>query len=301
MPITALHREEAEDWIRLAFVPELPVPLALKAVQVFGGAAEALSAPLKDLAREVGGRTAEAMRAVGRGSCDAELELVMDWLESKPMSALLPIYDPLYPQGLIEAGSAPLVLYLAGDFDVLEKPRIALAGTEAPDEEGRRNAADFAAAISRAGMTAVSALESSSGIAGAALEGVLSVRGAPIALLATAPDRALGKSAPLQRRVLDEGGLLVSAVRPGYGVSEESRQVRDVLLAAFAPTLLVVEADRSDPALLVARQAADAGVQVGAVPGSIHNPQYKGCHRLIRDGAALVETLSDLGVRRQLR
>lgn len=91
MPIAADRLDEAEEWMRLLLVPNLPVPLALRAVQTFGGVAEALSAPLKELAREVGGRMAEAMRAVGRGARDDELDVALNWLTSRPQTALLPL------------------------------------------------------------------------------------------------------------------------------------------------------------------------------------------------------------------
>lgn len=124
------------------------------------------------------------------------------------------------------------------------------------------------------------------------------MKGTPIALLATGPDRALSAISQLQHRVVDEGGLLISAAFPGASTDEHSRRVRDTLLANFAPMLLVIEAERNDSVMNIARQAADAGVQVGAVPGSIHNRAYKGCHQLIRDGAALVEMITDIGLRK---
>lgn len=182
MPIAADRLDEAEEWMRLLLVPNLPVPLALRAVQTFGGVAEALSAPLKELAREVGGRMAEAMRAVGRGARDDELDVALNWLTSRPQTALLPLYDPLYPQQLIEAGTAPLALFLCGDAEVLHKQRVAVVGTSRPDAEGRTNAADFGAALARAGAVSVAALEMPDDVGGAVLEGALSVKGAPIAL-----------------------------------------------------------------------------------------------------------------------
>lgn len=280
MPIATDCLDEAEEWMRLLLVPNLPVPLALRAVQTFGGVSEALSAPLKELAREVGGRMAEAMRAVGRGARDDALDVALNWLTSRPQTALLPLYDPLYPQQLIEAGTAPLALFLCGDA------------------EGRTNAADFGAALARAGAVSVAALEMPDDVGGAVLEGALSVKGTPIALLATGPDRALSAISQLQHRVVDEGGLLISAAFPGASTDEHSRRVRDTLLANFAPMLLVIEAERNDSVMNIAHQAADAGVQVGAVPGSIHNRAYKGCHQLIRDGAALVEMITDIGLRK---
>ena len=91
MPIATDCLDEAEEWMRLLLVPNLPVPLALRAVQTFGGVSEALSAPLKELAREVGGRMAEAMRAVGRGARDDVLDVALNWLTSRPQTALLPL------------------------------------------------------------------------------------------------------------------------------------------------------------------------------------------------------------------
>lgn len=294
MPIATDRLDEAEEWMRLLLVPNLPVALALRAVQTFGGVSEALSAPLKELAREVGGRMAEAMRAVGRGARDDALDVALNWLTSRPQTALL----PLYPQQLIEAGTAPLVLFLCGDTEVLKKQRVTVVGTSRPDAEGRTNAADFGAALARAGAVSVAALEMPDDVGGAVLEGALSVKGTPISLLATGPDRALSAISQLQHRVVDEGGLLISAAFPGASADDHSRQVRDTLLANFAPMLLVIEAERNDSVMNIARQAADAGVQVGAVPGSIHNPAYKGCHQLIRDGAALVEMITDIGLRK---
>lgn len=177
MPIAVDRLDEAEEWMRLLLVPNLPVPLALRAVQTFGGVAEALSAPLKELAREVGGRMAEAMRAVGRGARDDELDVALNWLTSRPQTALLPLYDPLYPQQLIEAGTAPLALFLCGDAEVLHKQRVAVVGTSRPDAEGRTNAADFGAALARAGAVSVAALEMPDDVGGAVLEGALSVKG----------------------------------------------------------------------------------------------------------------------------
>lgn len=173
-----------------------------------------------------------------------------------------------------------------------------VVGTSRPDAEGRTNAADFGAALARAGAVSVAALEMPDDVGGAVLEGALSVKGTPIALLATGPDRALSAISQLQHRVVDEGGLLISAAFPGASTDEHSRRVRDTLLANFAPMLLVIEAERNDSVMNIARQAADAGVQVGAVPGSIHNRAYKGCHQLIRDGAALVEMITDIGLRK---
>lgn len=293
----AQEKDDALAWLRLAAVADLPVPLALRAAQAFGGVAEALAAPRKELAQTVGSAVAERMRAAGRGAADEEAEAALAWLEQHEDAALLPITDPLFPSRLIHAGTAPLVLFIRGNAEALRRPMTAVAGTLRPDEEGALNAAAFAEALSRAGQTVTAALEAREDCGARALEGALAAGGAPIALLASGPDRAVLQSAALQRRVLDEGGLLIAQAFPGTSADERTRGARDALLATAAPRLLIIEALRNDPVLRIARQAAEAGAWVGAIPGSIHSPLSKGCHRLIREGAALAETLEDMDIR----
>lgn len=296
MLITAADGSAALEWLRLASVRDLPVSAALRACAAFGGVDEALSASQKDLAREVGSREAEAVRAAGRGANDAEAEAALEWLEANADAALLPIVSERFPARLVHAGTAPLVLFVRGRSTALDAPAVAVTGSVRPDAEGAENAFSFGRAIADAGATVIAALEAGDDAGGRALEGALAGAAPPIALLATGPDRALARSAALQRRICESGGLLMTAVFPGFGADEESRARRGAVLATIAPRLLVVCAERNDPALALARQAADAGVTVGAIPGSIHSPHSRGCHRLIRDGAALVETLRDLGI-----
>ncbi|MDQ3495637.1 MAG: DNA-protecting protein DprA, partial [Pseudomonadota bacterium] len=84
-------------------------------------------------------------------------------------------------------------------------------------------------------------------------------------------------------------GVVVSEHPPGTGVRREHFPSRNRIIAGLALGTLVVEAAARSGALITARLAAEAGREVFALPGSIHNPKVRGCHRLIRDGAALVE------------
>lgn len=292
-----LSQDEAAAWVALSLVGRLDVPAALRLIRAFGGVEEALGAPLTDLARLIGMPAAEEIAAAARGAHDDEVEGALAWLSDVKHARLLTIADPDFPGGLVAAGAAPLVLYAYGPAELLaRRPLLALCGTEDPDEEGLRNAEDFGRAAAKAG--AVAAALMTRGVSAAALSGALSAPGAlpPAAVLATGCARAIRGLEGLQRRILDAGGLLLSAETPQSGRTEESAARARGLLAAAAPAFLLVEAPLRDPSVDAARRAAEAGATVGAVPGSIHAPLAKGGNRIIREGALLVETCADFGL-----
>lgn len=290
-------QDEAAAWAALSLVRRLDVPAALRLIREFGGVEEALGAPLTDLARLIGMPAAEEVRAAARGAHDDEVEGTLAWLSDVKGARLLTIADPDFPGGLVAAGAAPLVLYACGPAELLaRRPLLAVCGTEDPDEEGLRNAEDFGRAAAKSG--AVVAALMARGVSAAALSGALCDPGAPppAAVLATGCARAIRGLEGLQRRILDAGGLLLSAETPQSSRTEESAARARELLAAAAPAFLLVEAPLGDPSVEAARRAAEAGATVGAVPGSIHSPLAKGGNRIIREGALLVETCADLGL-----
>jgi len=150
----------------------------------------------------------------------------------------------------------------------------------------------FAAALSAAGLTIVSGL--ALGIDAAAHRGALTERGSSIAVVGTGLDRVY----PARNRDLAHDlavrGLLLSEFAPGTPPLPANFPRRNRLISGLARGLLVVEATLASGSLITARLAADQGREVFALPGSIHSPFSKGCHRLIRDGAKLVETAQDI-------
>lgn len=283
---------DAADWIALALARNLDTLAAVRLLRAFGSPAETLGASLTDLARVAGMPAAEGVRAAARGLEEADDAL--EWLRGTPGARLITLADPDFPARLVGTGRAPLALFARGDASLLSDELVAVVGAEAPTEEGARDAFEFARAISEAGASVLAVVEE--GVASAALSGALSSRGGrpPTALLATGLAKAPRGRAELQRAVLDAGGLLLSAEAPGSGQDEASRRRRDGILAALPGRLLLVEASRRDPAVAVARDAAGCGTAVGAIPGSIHAPLARGSNLLIREGAALVETVGDL-------
>ena len=220
-----------------------------------------------------------------------QLGFARQWL-AQPGHHLLGWNDPDYPQLLKRSPNAPLALFVAGDPSLLWHPAIAIVGSRAATPGGRDNAAAFARALATAGFAVASGL--AAGIDAAAHEAALASGGLTIAVLGTGPDIAYPRShAKLHQRVV-EAGAVVSEHLPGTGARAEHFPSRNRILAGLSLGTLVVEATERSGALITARQAVDAGREVFALPGSIHNPLARGCHRLIRDGAVLVETAQEV-------
>lgn len=209
------------------------------------------------------------------------------WL-AQPGHHLLALADPRLPPALRDMPDPPLALFIDGDLSVLWRPSIAVVGSRSPTPGGRALAASFCAAFADAGMAVVSGL--ASGIDAAAHIATLDQGGCTLAVIATGPDRCYPQTHErLQARIAAQGAV-VSEYPPGVPARPGQFPARNRLVAALSLLTLVVEAAHRSGALITARLAAEAGREVCAIPGSVRNPRARGCHRLIREGAALVET-----------
>jgi len=213
------------------------------------------------------------------------------WLEG-PNRSLLTTDDPRYPPQLAAVPGMPPALFVEGDPAALSLPQLAIVGSRAPTPAGRETAYDFAARLAAAGLAITSGL--ASGIDGQAHRGALAARGITIAVCGTGLDRVY----PQEHRELAAGiaasGALVSEFPTGTPPFAHNFPRRNRLMSGLARGVLVIEAAARSGSLITARLAGEQGREVMAVPGSIHNPLARGCHRLIRDGAALVETIDDV-------
>jgi DNA processing protein len=214
------------------------------------------------------------------------------WL-AQPEHHLLGWQDPDYPALLRRITSPPLVLFVAGDPASLWHPAVAVVGSRTPSAGGRDNAHDFAHALATSGLAVTSGL--AAGVDTAAHEGAIAANGLTVAVLGTGPDVPYPRAnTGLVRRIIDRHGAIVSEHPPGTQPKREYFPARNRLLAGLTLGTLVIEAAERSGALITARLAADCGRDVFAVPGSIHNPLARGCHRLIRDGAGLVESADEV-------
>lgn len=197
-----------------------------------------------------------------------------------------------FPVLLRDIGSAPAALFVIGDPSLLWTPQIAVVGARSASAAGLANARAFARAFALAGNTVTSGL--AEGIDGAAHAAALDAGGATIAVLGTGIDLVYPRQhAELAARIA-AGGALVSEFPPGVPGHPTHFPRRNRIISGLSLGTLVVEASLKSGSLTTARCAAEQGREVFALPGSIHNPLARGCHKLIREGAKLVETASEV-------
>ncbi|MBW8845894.1 MAG: DNA-protecting protein DprA [Burkholderiales bacterium] len=214
------------------------------------------------------------------------------WL-TEPGHDLLALGDADYPPRLLATADPPLLLWLQGRRELLNVPSLAIVGSRNPTAQGGDNARAFAKALARAGYAIVSGL--ALGIDAAAHEGALDAEGATIAVVGTGLDQVYPpRNKKLAARLLAGGGLIVSEYALGMPVLPANFPKRNRIIAGLTQGCLVVEAAVQSGSLITARQAVEAGREVFAIPGSIHSPQARGCHALIRQGAKLVESAEDV-------
>ncbi len=220
-----------------------------------------------------------------------DLDHALTWLD-RPGQGLLLQQDPRYPSRLRELSDAPLGLFWRGDTDLLTTAQLAIVGSRNPTPAGARHARGFAAELSRRGLVITSGL--ALGVDAAAHCGALDARGLTVAVTGTGLDICYPSShAALAERIAAEG-LLLSEFTPGTPARRANFPRRNRLIAGLSLGTLVVEAALRSGSLITARLAAEQGREVFAIPGSVDNPLARGCHRLIRQGAKLVESADDI-------
>ncbi|UNK48512.1 DNA-processing protein DprA [Lysobacter sp. S4-A87] len=248
-----------------------------------GSAAQALAAG--PAAWRECGLAAQQMAKLSRPDA-VRLENAEKWLR-EPGHHLLDCRHCDYPALLLRGPNPPLALFVAGDPTLLWHPSVAIVGTRGPTPAGTAHAADFAHALARSGLAVTSGL--AAGIDTAAHEATLAADGITVAVLGTGPDVAYPRANARLLARIAERGAVVSEHLPGTGPSTWHFPTRNRIIAGLSLATLVIEAAWQSGALITARLAAEAGRDVFALPGSIRNPLARGCHRLIREGAGLVE------------
>lgn len=205
---------------------------------------------------------------------------------------LLAAGEPGYPQNLLDIADAPALLYVRGDVAALSMPLLAMVGSRNPTGPGRSTARDFAAHFARIGIGIVSGL--ALGIDAAAHEGALTGGGVTVAVCGTGLDIVYPEANKALAVRIAAQGALISEFPPGTPALPHHFPQRNRLISGLSLGVLVVEAARQSGSLITARCAGEQGREVFAIPGSIHSPQSRGCHELIRAGAKLVESADDV-------
>ncbi len=216
----------------------------------------------------------------------------LEWLEQNN-AQVIDASSEFYPELLRETKKAPPLLYVLGDVTCLSFPQIAVVGTRNPTPGGKSAALDFSAELARSGFTITSGL--ALGIDTAAHTGAVSVNGRSIAVLGTGVDRIYpNRNRELVEKILSSGGAIVSEFPIGTEPLPQNFPQRNRIISGLSYGTFVVEAAVKSGSLITARYAVQQNREVFALPGSIHNPLTKGCHRLIKEGAKLVDTAKDI-------
>lgn len=308
----ALQRNELAAWLRLALTPGIGNRTARRLLA--GGILpmEVFDHP---------DRFSDVLNAAQARALHSEppelaalLERTWQWLHAGTphvAHALWTWTDSAYPSALLQTADPPLLLYAVGAASWLEQERpflsttcLAIVGSRHPSTQGARDARDFAQALvqQHAQLCIVSGL--AQGIDAAAHEGALSgtpalERGAgrgaaTLAVVGTGLDRVYpSHHRDLAHRIARQG-MLLSEFHLGTPPRAENFPKRNRIISGLSQGVLVVEAALQSGSLITARMALEQGREVFAIPGSIHAPQSRGCHALIRQGAKLVETAQDI-------
>ena len=291
-----MQRDELGAWMRLAMSPGIGRAGARRLLATFGLPQQLFMQSREALQAAAGPVAAQALAREPDGWA-AQLELTWDWLQADPASRrLLTLADPKYPGSLLQTEDPPLLLYAMGrDVDTWP-PCLSVVGSRNPTPQGRINAYQFGQAFAQAGYTVVSGL--ALGVDGAAHEGALAAAApdqlATIAVVGTGLDRVYPRQHLQLAHRIAEQGLLVSEYPLGMEALAENFPRRNRIIAGLGLGTLVVEAALQSGSLITARMAAEQGKDVFAIPGSIHAPQARGCHALLKQGAKLVETAQDV-------
>jgi DNA processing protein len=291
-----MDREELAAWLRLA-LPGVGNQSARRLLAAFGLPGSVIDQSLSTLKQVVGPQAAEAVVQPPEGF-EQQVELTRAWLDAADADAqrhVISLADARYPPGLLQIADPPLVLYVTGELPTPWPDAIAIVGSRNATAQGLANARAFGESFARSQLAVVSGL--ALGIDGAAHEGALAGAApgsvATVAVVGTGLDRVYPKQHRELAHRIAARGLIVSEYPVGTPPLAPNFPKRNRIIAALTHGTVVVEAALQSGSLITAKQAAEQGKEVFAIPGSIHSPQSRGCHALIKQGAKLVETAQD--------
>ncbi len=286
-----IERNELAAWLRLAETPRFGRASARRVLAALGSPQAVFEARLGVL-RDVVGAAAAAALAEPPATLADLVGTTWRWLAEGEQRGVVTLADADYPAALLETADPPLLLHVQGRIELLAAVSIAAVGSRNPTPQGIENARAFARCLSQARVTVVSGL--ALGIDGAAHAGALEGPGSTIAVVGTGLDIVYPKRHRDLARRIAEQGLMVSEYSLGTPPLAPHFPQRNRVIAGLTRGTLVVEAATQSGSLITARLAAECGRDVFAVPGSIHAPQSRGCHALLKQGAKLVDSAQDI-------
>ena len=284
---------QLSPWLLLSLIPGLGPVRTRQLLDCFGSPDRILYAPRDEL-REL------LPASVADGICSHDSQQLMNqqlqqtrvWFEASEAHHILCQESPLYPKSLKDLPDAPVILYVIGNPALLSEPQVGIVGSRRPTPGGRRVATEFAEQLVRSGLVITSGM--ALGIDAAAHQGALGCYGGTIAVLGTGVDQIYPARYKDLYSLIAGQGAIVSELPLGTAPFAGNFPKRNRIISGLSLGVLVVEAALESGSLISARMAAEQGRDVFAVPGTVINPLSRGCHKLIREGAVLVESADDI-------
>lgn len=220
----------------------------------------------------------------------AKITQIVDQYQAK----IVPITSEDYPPQLQQIAMPPPLLYIRGNPHCLHLPQLAIVGSRRMTKGAETIAKSWAKNLAASGFTITSGM--AIGIDSCAHRGALEAsKGISIGVVATGIDRIYpSRNASLAEKIVEQGGALVTEFAPDTPPLPANFPQRNRIISGLSLGVLVVEAALKSGSLITAKYALEQNREVFAIPGSIHSPQSKGCHQLIKQGACLVETTAEL-------
>ncbi|MGC2165410.1 MAG: DNA-processing protein DprA [Gallionella sp.] len=277
-----------KPWLALSLIRGLGGEGTRRLLKEFGSADAVFSASRSSLKSLVKSDVAAEICA---GIDDTLLHPALTWLE-EDSNHVITLADDEYPRPLLNIPDPPVLLYVKGRLDLFERAAMAVVGSRNATPQGISNARAFARTLSDAGICVISGM--AHGIDAAAHQGALCGLGSSIAVVGTGLDKVYPAANHELAHALSQKGALISEFPLGTPPLAANFPRRNRLISGMSLGCLVVEASLQSGSLITARLALEQGREVFAIPGSIHSPQSRGCHALLKQGAKLVETALDI-------
>jgi len=282
-----IDKDGLAAWLRLTLIPGLGGETQRKLLAAFG-LPDAIFAAGRLAARAVAGNRADLLFDFDPSE---GVDRSLAWA-AQPGQHIVTLADADYPKALLEIADPPCLLYVRGNPVLLRRRGLAMVGSRNATPQGMQTAENFAKTLAARGLAIISGL--ALGIDAASHRGALAAGGETIAVIGTGADRLYPARNRELALAIAEHGAIVSEFPLGTPAIAANFPRRNRIISGLSRGVLVVEAAPESGSLITARLAAEQGREVFAIPGSIHSPVARGCHKLIKQGAKLVETAQDI-------
>jgi len=290
LQLSVSSRHVNAPWLALARVKGLGAVSFKKLTTRFVDPTAAFSAALTEL-EQVEGLHRDAIDGIVAFSDWAEIDEEIERARDAGI-AIVPFTNPNYPARLRTIADPPPFLYVKGNILTDDDKAVAIVGSRSASEYGRRVARDLARGLASLGFTVVSGM--ARGIDGSAHESALQAGGRTIAVLGSGVERAYPAEHETLYRRIGENGAVLSELPIGTRPLAFNFPARNRLISGLSLGVVVVEATEKSGSLITATLAVEQGREVFAVPGEVGSSRSRGAHRLIRQGAKLVESVDDI-------